>query len=97
MELEKDVEQYLKKQIKKAGGKSLKFTSTEKGVPDQIVLLPSGKIIFIELKKRNGKLSPSQIKMHKTFQGFGQKVYTAFNKAEVDGIIQTITKSGDFS
>ncbi|MDA9472658.1 VRR-NUC domain-containing protein [Enterococcus sp. 5H] len=96
MELEKDVEQYLKKQIKKNGGKSLKFTSTEKGVPDQTILLPSGRTVYVETKKHNGVLSPSQIKMHKTFRKLNQTVFTAFSKKEVDTIIKDLQKEGEF-
>ncbi|WP_102400190.1 VRR-NUC domain-containing protein [Haloimpatiens massiliensis] len=48
---ESKIEKYLKKQIELLGGKALKFVSPgTSGVPDRIVLLPQGKIIFVELK-----------------------------------------------
>lgn len=48
---ESKIEKRLKKEIEKIGGKALKFISPGmSGVPDRIVLLPHGKIIFIELK-----------------------------------------------
>lgn len=48
---ESKIENKLKKQIELIGGKALKFVSPGmSGVPDRIVLLPHGKIIFVELK-----------------------------------------------
>ena len=48
---EKEVEQKLVKAVKLAGGFCLKFTSPGfDGVPDRLVLLPRGRIAFIELK-----------------------------------------------
>lgn len=48
---ENRVENYLKKQVEKIGGKAYKWNPTGViGVPDRMVLLPGGKVIFIELK-----------------------------------------------
>ena len=63
---EKEVEQKLVKAVKLAGGLCLKFTSPGfDGVPDRLVLLPSGRIAFIELKapgKKPGALQKRRIK-----------------------------------
>lgn len=83
MILEKDVEKYLKKEVKKLGGKALKFTSTEKGVPDQVLLMPNGNTVFVEVKKPDGQLRKNQIKMHQTFKQLNQEVYTVSSKHEV--------------
>ena len=48
--LEKQVEQYLVKQVKTLGGLSLKLTSLI-GIPDRLVLLPGSRLVFIELKR----------------------------------------------
>jgi hypothetical protein len=48
---ERDVEKKLIKSIEQAGGLCLKFVSPgNAGVPDRIVLLPGGKIRFVEVK-----------------------------------------------
>lgn len=48
---ESKIEKRLKKEIQLIGGKALKFVSPGvSGVPDRIVLLPSGRIVFVELK-----------------------------------------------
>mgnify|MGYP001603998362 CR=1 FL=1 len=55
---ESGIEKRLKKEIEKIGGKALKFVSPGViGVPDRIVLLPHGKIIFVELKAPGKKRS----------------------------------------
>ena len=50
--LEKEIESYLVKRVKELGGRSYKWVSPGNvGVPDRIVLLPGGRIIFVELKQ----------------------------------------------
>ena len=59
--LEKEIERKLVKQIEKQGGLCWKFVSPNlPGVPDRIVILPNGRIIFVELKTEIGRLSRLQ-------------------------------------
>ena len=59
--LEKEVEKFLVREVKKIGGISFKFISPgNAGVPDRIVILPIGKVIFVELKTDKGKLTKLQ-------------------------------------
>lgn len=58
---EKQIEAYLVKKIKQLGGRAYKFVSPgNAGVPDRILVLPGGKIVFAELKKPGGKTTPLQ-------------------------------------
>lgn len=58
---ESEIEGWLKARIEKKGGLFIKFTSPgNDGVPDRIVMLPGGRIVFLELKTRYGKLSAVQ-------------------------------------
>jgi len=58
---EREIEKWLREQIKNLGGRALKFTSPgNDGVPDRIVVLPGGSVIFIELKATTGKLMANQ-------------------------------------
>ena len=61
--LEKEIEQALVKMISRHGGCCLKWTCPGwAGVPDRIVLLPGGIVIFVELKRpKGGKRPPMQI------------------------------------
>jgi hypothetical protein len=56
---EKDIESYLRDQVKKIKGIAYKFESPgNSGVPDRLVLLPDGKIYFVELKAPGKKPRP---------------------------------------
>ncbi len=58
---EKLIEKKLREGVKKLGGMALKFTSPgTAGVPDRIVLMPGGKIYFVETKSEGKKLSTRQ-------------------------------------
>lgn len=59
--LEKEIEKKLVSEIKKRGGIAYKFVSPgNDGVPDRIVVIPGGKVIFAELKTDTGKVRPRQ-------------------------------------
>ena len=48
---ERDIEVLLRDGVKQLGGKAYKWVSPgNAGVPDRIVILPGGKVIFVELK-----------------------------------------------
>ena len=56
---EKETEAKLVKAVRKLGGLAPKFVSPGlDGVPDRLILLPGGKIAFIELKAENRKMRP---------------------------------------
>lgn len=58
---ERLIEKHLVDMIKMLDGMCLKFISpSNAGVPDRLVILPSGKIIFVELKTDVGRLSKIQ-------------------------------------
>lgn len=58
---EKDLEARLVQGVKALGGRAYKFTSPgNAGVPDRLVVLPGGIVVFAELKADGGKLSPMQ-------------------------------------
>ncbi|MBU3155164.1 VRR-NUC domain-containing protein [Clostridium estertheticum] len=66
------IEKRLIKEIEKIGGKALKFVSPGvTGVPDRIVLLPHGKMIFVELKAPGKKESPMQRYRAKEYRNLG--------------------------
>ncbi|UFH65572.1 VRR-NUC domain-containing protein [Clostridium cadaveris] len=69
---ESKIEKRLKKEIELIGGKALKFVSPGmSGVPDRIILLPHGRIVFIELKAPGKKPRPIQIKRIKELKDLG--------------------------
>jgi hypothetical protein len=61
--LERQIEQQLKKAVSRIGGLCLKFTSPGcAGVPDRVVLLPGGRLIFVEIKRPGEVPRPLQMK-----------------------------------
>lgn len=69
---ESKIEKRLKKEIELIGGKALKFVSPGmSGVPDRIILLPHGRIVFIELKAPGKKPRPIQIKRISELRNLG--------------------------
>ncbi len=59
--LEKEIERRMVLEVKKRGGLCYKFVSPcNPGVPDRIVITPDGRIIFVELKTKIGRLSKIQ-------------------------------------
>ena len=59
--LEKDIEKAVCAYAKKLGCLVYKFVSPgQRGVPDRMIILPFGTVVFIEFKTPKGKLSPIQ-------------------------------------
>lgn len=91
--LEKEIEQHLVKRVKEIGGRSYKFVSPgNSGVPDRMVCLPGGRIIFIELKATGETPRPLQEMQQKRLRDLGNTVYTFDSKELIDGFIETCKK-----
>lgn len=59
--LEKNVEKKLIRAVEALGGLAIKFVSPQSaGWPDRIVLMPGGRIVFVEVKQTTGRLSKMQ-------------------------------------
>jgi hypothetical protein len=85
---EKDIEIYLRDQVKKIGGKAFKFESPgNSGVPDRLVLLPGGRAYFIELKAPGKKSRPLQIAQQRKIASYGFTVLEIDSKQGVDDFI----------
>ena len=89
--LEKEIEKYLRDKIKNLGGIAYKFISPgNNGVPDRIVLIPGGKIIFVELKNEHGKTSNLQDTQIARIRNLGFDVRIINSKQKVDEFINEI-------
>lgn len=59
--LEKEIERRMCEMIRKRGGLTFKFTSPGNvGVPDRLIITPTGVVWFVELKTETGRLSKIQ-------------------------------------
>lgn len=85
---ENKIENRLKKEVEKIGGKALKLVSPGMtGVPDRIVLLPKGRIIFVELKAPGKKRKKRQEYMCNLIEQLGFKVLVIDS---IEGIMELI-------
>ena len=87
--LEKQIEAYLTKRVKEEGGMSLKFISSQTGVPDRVVLLYK-RVWFVELKTAKGKLSPRQKLVIDDMTRQGAHVWVLYSKEDVDNMINVL-------
>lgn len=91
---EKDIEQALRKAVKAQGGIALKLVSPSFiGIPDRLILMPKGKVAFVELKSTGSKLRPLQIKRKRQLELLGFKVYCIDGMEQIGGVIDEIIKS----
>jgi hypothetical protein len=85
--LEKTIEQRLRVMAKKAGGLAIKWVSPGfDGVPDRILILPGGRIIFVELKRPGEKPTPLQNRIIEMLRELGADVRVVDSMEKVDEI-----------
>src|SRR5215469_16478959 len=73
---EKQLERKLTQAVKALGGIAPKFVSPGfDGMPDRLVLLDSGKLAFVEVKRRGIKPTRLQASRHGMLRKLGFKVY----------------------
>ena len=88
---EKETEAKLVMAVRKLGGLAPKFVSPGlDGVPDRLVLLPGGKMAFIELKAENRKMRPLQVKRKRQLEALGFLVYCIDRPEQIGGILNEI-------
>tara|TARA_R110000868_G_scaffold244624_1_gene500980 strand:- start:452 stop:718 length:267 start_codon:yes stop_codon:yes gene_type:complete len=70
--LEKDIEAAFVRRVKALGGTAEKFTSpNRRSVPDRMVMLPGGVVVFVELKAPGKKPTEAQARDHNRRRAMG--------------------------
>ncbi|NEW62271.1 VRR-NUC domain-containing protein [Granulicatella sp. zg-ZJ] len=91
--LEKEIERQLVKSVKAKNGLCLKFNCLSmNGVPDRVILMPDGKIAFVEVKAPGKKLRRLQIKRKKQFECLGFDVFVLDHITHIDEMIARLEK-----
>ena len=91
---EKTVEAKLVAAVKEMGGLAPKFTSPRyDGMPDRLVLLPGGKVAFVELKAPGKKMRPLQVKRKNQIEALGFSVYCIDRPEQIGGVLNEIQSS----
>ena len=89
--LEKTIERKLVAATKAIGGIAPKFVSPGyDGMPDRIILLPNGKMGFVELKAKGKKPRPLQEARHRLLQELGFKVYVVDDVKQINDVLSEI-------
>ena len=90
MILERDVEQRLARRVEALGGLCIK--AGQDGWPDRIVMLPGGVLVWVELKRKTGKLSDLQRYRRAQLEQVGQRVQYLWSADAVDGFIDGLSE-----
>lgn len=91
---EKTIEKKLTNIVKTMGGISLKLVSQGlDGMPDRLILLPNGKLGFVELKAPGKVLRPLQKKRKRQLETLGFLVFCLDDPEKIGGILDEIQSS----
>ena len=100
LDSEKYLENTLQREVKKKGGRALKWVSPGfNGVPDRIVLLPRkktpgndfpGRVIFVELKSKGVEPSAIQLYVHDMLRSLGFEVHVIDNYRDLVAFTDSI-------
>ncbi len=86
---ESTIEAYLRDRVKDLGGKAYKFVSPgNDGVPDRLVCLPGGRVVFVELKAPGKKPTKLQQIQQRRLSDLGFSTWVIDNKENVDVFIR---------
>lgn len=89
------IEEKLTKAVKQNGGVCWKFTSPgTAGVPDRIILMPEGRIVFVEVKAPGEEPRKLQISRHRLLRRLGFKVYVLDALEDIEKIISEVKDYG---
>ena len=88
---EKEIEKKLIQAVKQAGGICPKLVSPGfDGMPDRMVLLPNGKIGFVEVKATGEKPRPLQFSRHRLLRRLGFLGYVLDDAEQIGGMLDEI-------
>ena len=88
---ERAIEEKLRVESQKRGGLSMKFVSPGLvGVPDRIVVLPQGRLGFVELKAPGEKPRKIQLRRMEQLRKLGFLVYVLDDKEKIGEILDDI-------
>lgn len=90
--LEKDLERKLRYAVETGlQGRCMKWVSPgNRGVPDRIVLLPGGRVAFVEMKRPGGRTDPLQEYWHNQLRSLGYPVYVIYTPEDLSRVLQAL-------
>jgi len=89
--LERSIDWKLKREINRRGGMYIKLAATGyAGMPDRLVLIPGGQIVFVELKAPGKHLRPLQKKRFQELSQLGFKVIKIDSAEQIKELIAEV-------
>ena len=86
---EKTIEQRLVHTVKEQGGMCPKLISPgTDGMPDRIVLLPEGRISFVEVKVPGQNPRPLQVRRHEQLKKLGFRVAVLDDPEQIPSVLE---------
>lgn len=86
--IESEVERRLVTSVRHMGGKAYKLVSPgNAGMPDRLVILPDGRVFFVELKTDHGRLSANQHIQIMRLKRLKQDVRVLYGMKDVDAFL----------
>lgn len=90
---EKETERKLVRAVKRVGGICPKFVSPGMdGMPDRMILLPGGKIGFVEVKAPGRKPRILQVRRHRQLRNLGLPVFILDDPEQIPSILGEVEK-----
>lgn len=88
---EKAIEQKMVSAVRLSGGIAPKLVSPGfDGMPDRMVLMPGGRIAFVEVKAPGEKPRPLQLSRHRLLRRLGFRVYVLDGAEQIETILREI-------
>lgn len=88
---ESTIEKKLVQEVKARGGVCPKWVSPGlDGVPDRMILLPGGRMAFVEVKAPGKNPRPLQMVRHKNLRRLGYKVYVIDDVEQIASMLDEI-------
>lgn len=89
---EREIEKKLVEAVKKQGGMCPKFISPGlDGMPDRIVLLPNGKVGFVEVKQQGKKPRAVQLRRAELLRALGFQVFVLDRTEHIGEILEKVS------
>lgn len=88
---ESSIESKLVRMVRERGGLCFKFVSPgNPGVPDRIVITPTGRTVYVELKTETGRLAAIQKWQHEELRKRGADVRTLKGLEQVKAFVEEV-------
>ncbi|ADH98303.1 VRR-NUC domain-containing protein [Salisediminibacterium selenitireducens] len=93
---EKDIEKQLVVSTRTAGGMAPKLVSPGfDGIPDRLILMPGGRIGFVEVKAPGKRLRPLQEKRKRQLEALGFSAFVLDGVEQIPEILTAIQGGGE--